>query len=305
MTALLINPSRYIQSVSGGLILFATNVLPALFPFFFFSKALTAIGCVAVISSACKRPMRALYNAPPSSAYVFVMSILGGYPIGANLLSSLYELGEINQSDVKIIMSFTSTSGPLFIIGTVACGMFNSTKIGVILLLCHYLGAIFNGLIYRGKTYVDKPNTYTPPAQNLDNALSDIASSSVQNILLVGAYIAIFSMVIDVLIDIKVIPSIVSLLNSIGVPRDMASGVLISLIEITRGILLLSKSCISLKIIVPVVCGILSFGGLAITMQSLAFLGKCKIKASRYLLVKFTQSIIAACFCALVCAFAL
>ena len=44
MGALILRPSVYIQAAKDGLNLFAISVLPALLPFFIFTKLLTALG---------------------------------------------------------------------------------------------------------------------------------------------------------------------------------------------------------------------------------------------------------------------
>lgn len=305
MLALIINPSRYIQSVYGGFLLFANSVLPALFPFFFFSKALTAIGSAAILSRAFRRPIKLLYNAPPTAAYIMVMSMLSGYPIGACLISNFYEQGMIDSRESASIASFTSTSGPLFVIGTVASGFLGNVTYGYIILAAHYLGSIVNGILYRGKRNKSvcfascKPNTAT--SSNIDITLSDITTSSITNIMLVGAYIAIFSMVIDFLIDIKVISTLTNVLNMLGCPREVANGILISLIEVTRGLYIISQSGLSVQILLPFICALISFGGLSITMQSITFLSKCKVTAWRYLAIKLTQAVISFIICYIFC----
>jgi nucleoside recognition membrane protein YjiH len=77
------------------------------------------------------------------------MSVLSGYPVGAKLTADFYEKGLITKGQACRITTFTSTSGPLFIVGTVGIGMFHSAKLGIIILLSHFIGAILNGLIYR------------------------------------------------------------------------------------------------------------------------------------------------------------
>ena len=146
---LVINPQRYIQSIFSGMLLFAKNVAPALFPFFFFTKLLTGLGGANALGKALKKPVARLYNAPPESGYILVMSLISGYPIGAKLISDFYENGNFTIENCKKVSSFTSTSGPLFVVGTVGTLMLSSPKAGYVLFLCHALGALVNGLIYR------------------------------------------------------------------------------------------------------------------------------------------------------------
>lgn len=292
---LIINPQRYIESIFSGMLLFAKNVAPALFPFFFFTKLLTGLGMANSLGRALKRPISRLYNAPGESGYILVMSLISGYPIGAKLISDFYENGNFSVDNCKKVSSFTSTSGPLFVVGTVGTLMFSSPKAGYVLFTCHALGALINGLLYRGRKSVSGISAM-PTAQKDEKLLNNSITSSILSVLIVGGYIAIFSMIIDVAIDLKLIDGIAFLLEKplswFHIPSDVASATIISMIEITRGCQAFAQSGVDIKIILPFVAGLLSFGGLSITFQSLTFLKNCKIKTSFYFLTKFTQAII-------------
>lgn len=292
---LVINPQRYIQSIYCGMLLFIKNVAPALFPFFFFTKLLTGLGGASAMGKALKKPVAKLYNAPRESGYILVMSLISGYPIGAKLISDFYENGNFTIDNCKKVSSFTSTSGPLFVVGTVGTLMLSSPKAGYVLFLCHALGALVNGLIYRGRKSEQKLLSI-PIAQNDENLLNKSITSSILSVLVVGGYIAIFSMIIDIAIDLKVVDALAFLLakplSLFNISQEVAQATVISFIEITRGCQAFAQSGVSIKIILPFIAGLLSFGGLSITFQSLTFLKNCKVKTSFYLLEKLTQAIV-------------
>ena len=292
---LVINPQRYIQSIYSGMLLFVKNVAPALFPFFFFTKLLTSLGGASAMGKALKKPVAKLYNAPGESGYILVMSLISGYPIGAKLISDFYENGNFTIDNCKKVSSFTSTSGPLFVVGTVGTLMLSSPKAGYVLFLCHALGALINGLIYRGRKSEEKLLSM-PATQNDENLLNKSITSSILSVLVVGGYIAIFSMIIDIAIDLKIVDALAFLLakplSLFNVSQEVAEATVISFIEITRGCQAFAQSGVSIKIILPFIAGLLSFGGLSITFQSLTFLKNCKVKTSFYLLEKLTQAIV-------------
>lgn len=292
---LAIKPEKYISSVYNGLLLFIKSVAPSLFPFFFFTKLLSTLGCIDKLSNLFKKPVAMLYNCPPAGGYIYLMSIISGYPVGSRILSDLYEQGGITHSEAKSMSSFTSTSGPLFIVGTVGVFMFKSSKFGYYALICHYIGALLNGLLYRKKKDTVQRD-YRPSKKSLDNILSDCMTSSILSLAIVGGYIAIFSMVIDVLIDIKVIDTLANglcfPLQYLGCDLQTCRGIVISMIEITRGCQEIALSPLAFKTTLPFVAGMLAFGGMSISFQSLSFLSKCKIKASYYFVTKATQAII-------------
>lgn len=60
---------------------------------------------------------------PGVAGFAYISSILSGYPTGAKILGELCEKGQIRRQDVRDILTFCSTSGPLFILGAVGSGM--------------------------------------------------------------------------------------------------------------------------------------------------------------------------------------
>ena len=186
---LVIDPQRYIASVYNGIVLFATSVAPALFPFFFFTRILTSVGTAQILGDALKKPIAKLYNCPSVGGYVFFMSAISGYPVGSRLLSDLYSAGIIDRRQAKAISAFTSTSGPLFVVGTVGTVMFGSASFGYLLLAIHFASAVINGFIYRIKK--DDVKEYaellrTPP--DFDDLLGKSMTSALMSLFVVGGY---------------------------------------------------------------------------------------------------------------------
>lgn len=144
-----INPSKYSAIAFNGLSVWAKVLVPSLLPFFILTKILLSTGIVDSICLIFTPLTRKVYNCPAQGAYVFFMSIITGYPVGSKLISDLYNSRQITKIDAMKLTSFCSTSGPMFILGTVAIGMFASKKMGYILLISHILGALINGIFYR------------------------------------------------------------------------------------------------------------------------------------------------------------
>ena len=142
MVLIAAKPAYFSASAARGLALFATSVLPAVFPFFFWAQALSKLGA---------KPVRVLFNAPPEGAYALTMSMLSGYPVGAAVTSDLYERNVIDGKSARKISSFASTSGPAFVLGTVGGVLFDSAAVGALLLAAHFLSALAVGVLFRGR----------------------------------------------------------------------------------------------------------------------------------------------------------
>ena len=148
LIAIVVNPAVYITSCLNGLVVWATVVLPALLPFMFFTKTLTELGVADILATKFKLFPK-IFKVPSVAIYVFILSILSGYPVGAKIVADLYENGSITKEEAYKITTFTSNSGPMFILGSVGIGMLASKKLGIIILISHILGALINGLLYR------------------------------------------------------------------------------------------------------------------------------------------------------------
>ncbi len=245
---------------------------------------------------ALKKPLKKLFNAPALSGYVLIMSMLCGYPVGAKLTADFYEQGLIDQTEARAISAFTSTSGPLFVVGTVGVGMLQSKSAGFIILISHYLAAILNGFIFRAKKS-ESVSLPAIPQINYDKTLSNSMTSSIVSVAIVGGYIAVFNMILDLFFDIGLISVLARPLTLLGVNIRLGEGIFASVVEITKGSLLLSKSGFPLKTVAPLCALGITFGGLSITLQSLTFLAKCKISPVFYLLGKTVQGITAFFIC--------
>ena len=274
-----LNSSKYIGVVLEGILLYCVKVLPSLFPFFFITKILGSFDFIILCTNRFKRLSKFLFNTPAISCYIFFMSIISGYPMGAKLTSDFYEYGLINKIEAQRIMSFSSTSGPLFVIGSVGIGFFANQTFGIMLFCSHILASILNGLIYRNygrkynknnyinlslNSYTTKTNTFT---------LEEAMYSTIRSILIVGGYIVIFYTFIQIILDLNLLSPIISLLQNFGLNNFEATGLVSGIIEVTKGISILSTSQ-NIKTTFVIASALISFGGFSIFFQSFAFLDK-------------------------------
>lgn len=287
MAAITIKPSRYILSAQNGIILFALTVLPALFPFFFFSKLLSLFEADVAMGNILRRPLIKMYNAPPSGGYIFIMSLMCGYPIGSKLISEYYNDHIIEKEDAHSLAALASTSGPLFILGTIGSVILNNHLAGIVIIISHYLSAIINGLIYRNK---NKSRSFISPPI-VSTTLKDSIYNAVISILMVGGYIIVFNIICDVFIDFHIIDMVSKTLTPIF--GNIIEGVLFGIIEVTRGSVVIGASSAGIIAKTAAITAAVTFGGMSIIIQSATFLESTGLKISRFILMKLTQCTIA------------
>lgn len=305
----IIDPKSNLEACLNGIIVWGTGVLPALFPFLIFTKLLIELNFVENVSKYLSPLTKKFYHSPGISAYIYTMSVLSGYPVGAKLTADFYEKGLLTQGQAMRVTTFTSTSGPLFIIGTVGIGMFGDKRIGLIVLLAHFIGALINGLIYRNYKYdkkVEIASTLNYNHTPSKNMLEEIMLNSIKSIMIIGGYIAIFFVIITIANRFNLFFPLEFLLNNIfsllHIPTSTILPFLNGIIEITKGCLDLSNiSNISFTLKTVLATIIISFGGFSIHMQALTFIKKFNIKISFYLLQKITHSVISGIIAYLIC----
>lgn len=305
MVVFLINPVKYRLSVFQGAMVFGTVILPAALPFFFFSKLLLELGAAETLSSIFAPVMKRLYRCKGETAYIFIMSVLSGYPVGAKLTREMYDNNIISAAEAKRSVAFCSTSGPIFIIGSVGAGIFGSVKLGVILLIAHLIGALINGLLYsrigaksgRSTPKTPAPSIIPPPSKPLDKILSDSIYSTMIQLLIIGGYVALFYMIADIASTTGITRPLIWLAKGLLKPlaaAQYAPSFVNGLLEMTRGqIELASSAAGSISIATASVSAFtIAWGGLSVHIQNISFLSGAKVKISFYLLSKTTQAII-------------
>jgi sporulation integral membrane protein YlbJ len=289
-------PQSCAAAAKDGLELFLSVVLPSLLPFFMVSSLLLASGALHALARLMQPLMRPLFRCPGDSAYVFALSVVSGYPVGARVAAQLVKEGRLTGEEAVRTLSFSSTSGPLFVLGAVASGMLNCPSCGPVLLLSHYAGAILTGLFFRLLPAKKQPDVSVAPIKaeasptpfglQLKNAVAD----SIKSIWLVGGYIVLFCVLIEILTFTGVLGFLGSLtaplFSLLGFSQTLAAPFLSSLVEITAGCRAIAQANAPLVEKIILCCGAISWSGFAIHSQATAFLADARIKARPYLAQK-------------------
>ncbi len=305
---IMIYPAQSVDAAYNGLIIWATLVIPALLPFFIGSELLINLGVVKFIGIILEPIMRPIFNVPGEGSFAFAMSVTSGYPVGAKIVSKLKSNKALTKTEAQRLISFCSTSGPLFMIGTVSVGMFKSSKLGAFIAVSHYLGAIMVGIIFSFYKKSTKNNKIIRQKENLvKRAFSEIKTNNNQNppigivlgnairnslntILMIGGFITLFAVIIRMLELLKIIDLITSIIITL-LPLKISPTIIRSLItgffEITMGTkFVIDSTGIDLPTKIAVVSFIIGWSGFSIHAQIASILGGTGIKSHIYMFSK-------------------
>ena len=250
--------------------LWMNAVVPTLLPFLILSNFIKLTGIVQGI---------------PAKIYPFIMGFLSGYPMGARIAGDYYRDGNIDQYELKEILSYSMITGPAFIVGAVGTEFFDSRFLGYILALSHYGSALLNGWLYGAFGQKKKKMCIRKGVigENYSQYITDSILDSFKTIGIILAYIMMFL----ILTDLIQFAGVFSLFRTdYGVA--LAKGVL----EMTAGCNhLISCSC-SVQIKLIAASFLISFGGLSIIGQSASMLKQSPVNLFTLLKLKITHGLI-------------
>jgi sporulation integral membrane protein YlbJ len=285
--AIIIFPDKYIPTTLQGIALWAECVLPSLFPFMVITLILIKTGCADVAA----KPLQSLTkkcNLPPSSAVIFLMSVVSGYPAGSRIVYEYFSQGKIDSSDCKKLSVLCSSSGPLFLLGSVGYKMFSSQIAGVKLLVAHLFAVVFSSLLYCALSPQKSQGEFTHlPIKSGDNVLYNSFYQAVVAVLVSGGFICFFYTFAKVVQDSNLLLPLNIILSQLF-GKNFAQGFCYGLIEATGGCSYLAASGSNSAL--PAAGFLITFGGASIILQQLCYLTKCGVKARFFIPFKFIQA---------------
>ena len=146
---ILTSSDQILNSVKFSLSIWYNNIFPSLFPFFVLSELLVNYGFIELVGELLKPIMIKIFKTDSKTAFIFVMSLISGFPSNAKYTRELYQNNLIDQQQATKILTFTHFSNPLFILGTLSLVFLNNKEVGLLILVIHYLTNIIIGILFR------------------------------------------------------------------------------------------------------------------------------------------------------------
>ncbi len=301
---LLIFPSPMVDAASEGVKLCFNVLIPSLFPFFVISNLTVELGLADMLGEALSPVMEPLFNVNGSCASALLLGFVGGYPVGARTVISLYESGRCSKAEAERMLAFSNNSGPAFIFGVVGAGIFSSSRVGLILYLVHIVSSVIVGLIFRrhGERDIRRASRQRRTALPFPAAFVKSVSSAFSGCLGICGFVIFFTVLIRLLFVSGVIGHITALAGLFGVDPDWAQRLLTGLVELTSGVWSL-REVSGIPASIAMAAFMLGWAGLSVHCQVLSFLGSTGLSAKTYILGKLLHGLISAALAGLLASF--
>ncbi len=291
---ILTESKEILKSVTFSFNIWKNNIFPSLFPFFVLSEILMNYGFVELCAEILKPLMVRFFKTSSNSAFIFVMSIISGFPSNAKYTRELLNQGLIDENEATKILMFTCFSNPLFILGTVSILFLNNKEVGILILICHYISNFIIGFLFRNFHPTKEKDT----SVSLKSAISSMHQKRINNPLNFGQVltrslqksIETLLLILGTVTTFLVITTIIDHNIQLG---NYNQSILNGFIEMTQGLKYVSILNIPLKLKSILSAMILSFGGLSVHMQVESIISDTKIRYFPFLVARLLHALLA------------
>lgn len=270
---ILLNSKDVINSVINSSNIFIIKVLPSLMPTMIIGLCLIKYNVTKIIPNFIYKLFNHLFNFNNTTTSIFIMSMIAGTPSNAIFINDYLNKGLISEKEASNLLCITHFINPLFIIGGVGIGIFNSAKIGLMLLLLMYISNFIKAFILRNNFNSNYNKITLSKSSSFIEVFKESIISSIKSLLIIFGIITMFNILI-------------TLLSSIFNFNIYIKCIINGLLEMTSGTIFLKYINISFPIKFILSYLFLSFGGLCIQMQTFSMIKKIKIRYFKYLIFR-------------------
>lgn len=135
------------DGIVNGLVICISNLVPSLFLYMILASYISGSKISLYIGAILEKPMEKFLKLPKASASAILLSLVGGYPVGAKCVAQSYKNNHITKSQAKKLSLITVCSGAGFTLNFVGLCLYNNQKIGIILLVSQLLSYLITATL--------------------------------------------------------------------------------------------------------------------------------------------------------------
>ena len=274
-------PETASQGITDGVDLSLGILIPSLYPFMILSTFITETGIFENVPRFIDKLAEKVFDLNGSSVYVIILSLIGGLPMGCKMTSELYEKGKITLNQGQRLMLFCYCCGPAFTISSVGMYILGSKSAGAVLFASLVLSSLTVGILSRffdSESNTQNCKNSENPKQTLSVSLVKSVSQGSSAMLNICAWVILFSCINRL---VEIIPI-----------AESARIFSFSVLEVTNAVYILSG-----KMSLPIIAGVIGFGGICGHCQVMPYLLKLKLKYKYFITSRIVGGALAVIYC--------
>ena len=264
---LLFYPKEALVASRAGMKLWLETLLPTLLPFLILTGIIVHTDGLTRVLQPAASFFKVVFGLSPGGAYVFLLGVLTGYPMGAKLAADLYYSGKISRQEAEYLLTFCNNPSPAFLITYVGqiCleGKINPwIPAGILLLADLICMCFFRFCIYsKNSTLSFYPKSSVQTSKPSVALLDSVIMNSFETMAKLGGYILMFSVLSAAVGHFWYLP-------------ETWKYIFLGMLEITTGLYKLLLSGFSYSVRMLLALCMCAFGGGCIMAQTKSVLGK-------------------------------
>lgn len=273
------------KGAENGIRLCLSTLVPSLFPFMVLASYITESGLAEKIGRHLSWMTKPIFGLDGCFASSILLSVTGGYPVGAKSISSLYKKGIANENECKRASLFLVCSGPGFLVNFIGTRIYSSAEIGFILFGAQCISVVVLGFILK---FFYRNNTYNKQNNNSNNeilfdtpqkgdALVKSVLDGAKGMFAICAFVVLFSAFTEIFCS--------------HITDENIQKPFLILTEVCGAVTSVSKD-----LPIEVAAFSAGFGGLCVHFQIFSALGDIKVNKLLFFAFRILQGIITALF---------
>lgn len=285
---ILSRPDATFRYAYEGLYQWAAKMVPTLLPFMMISSIMVYSGADLELGSMLSRILKKIYKYSSFGLYAIFMGFFCGFPMGAKVVSELYDNDKISKSEANTLLAFCNNIGPAYFVGIIIpilheCGYQNTLPF---VFGMYGIPAVYG--IVMGFLHTDhhasneiKPQS-AQPHSSLAATLKKSCMDNTQALIILGGYIT-FTNAFRIFLDFMPF-------------SHNSKNVLSSFLEIIGGVQAIYTTTLIPAQKVFWMMTALCFGGVSCILQTSSFLEKSALSLEYYLKHKVLITLLSAIY---------
>lgn len=269
-------PNIVISGTKTGLYLWTNALIPALLPYMLFSNIMINSGLTLGIAKFAY-PLTKALKISPNAAFGIIAGLFFGYPACAANLNLLVKNGYIDKETAAFCVCAFNNVSPSYIIAYICIGLLNNPKLIPLFLFLFYISLLLSTIIIKNlffKNLACEKNTFSPFITAQKNPLRNAITNSSTNIILLGGYVILFSIITEYFLRI---------------PCE-GTKYIIPFVEIARGSALICNEVLPFTKLIIILLPAMSFGGISGIFQTVSVDTENFINIKKYIYSKLIAS---------------